>query len=109
MSDINTVKNIANELADEYAQSKYSKKHLKERIQKILEFIIPGIAILAKNKDNKSAIEIWNDIKNDEKIKDLFKKSIENIERPIVIYVASKFKNNQYFGAIIIKEALIWA
>ena len=53
-----------------------------------------------RSKYNKKYLE--------EKIKNLFREIIEKIDRPIVIYVASKFENNKYFGTKIIEEALKW-
>ena len=39
------------------------------------------------------------------------RESINNakkIDRPIIIYVVSKFENNQHFGTKIVEEALKW-
>ena len=94
-----SVQNLVSELAREYTESKYEKKHLEERTSEILEALLPGIAAIAESRKER---------KEDEKVKDLFRKALERIERPIVIYVASKFENNQHFGTRIIEEALEW-
>ena len=98
--------NLIDELVSDYTQSKYDKKYLREKIQRILEFIIPGIAAIIKNKKEREPVKLWNAIKEDEEIKSLFRKLLEKMERPIIIYVASKFQNNKYFGTKIIEEAI---
>ncbi len=103
-----TIQNLINEVVSGYTQSKYDEKYLKEKINEILEFILPKIAVIVKDKKERELIKLWNAVKEDEKIKNLFRKTLEKIERPIVIYVASKFENNQYFGTRIIEEALKW-
>lgn len=103
-----TMQNLADELVSGYTQSKYDEKYLKEKINEVLEFILPSIATIIKNKDEKESLKLWNAIKSNEKIKNLFRELVEKIDRPIVIYVASKFENNQYFGTRIIEEALRW-
>ena len=103
-----SVQNIANELVSGYTQSKYDEKYLKKKVNEILEFILPEIAVIIKDRKEKELVSIWNSIKEDEKIKNLFKMAMEKIERPIVIYVASKFENNKYFGTRIIEDALKW-
>ncbi len=102
------MKLLINELVSGYIQSKYDVRYLKEKINEILEFVLPEIAVIAKSKKEKELVNLWNVIKEDEKIKDLFRKTLEKIDRPIVIYVASKFENNEYFGTRIIEEALRW-
>ena len=103
-----STQNLVDELVKEYVESKYDKKYLKEKVTEILEFILPEIAIIIKDMKEKEIVNIWNSIKEDEKIKNLFKMAMEKIERPIVIYVASKFENNKYFGTRIIEDALKW-
>ena len=103
-----SVQNLVSELAREYTESKYEKKHLEERISEILEALLPGIAAIAESKKEREPVNLWNALKEDEKVKDLFRKALERIERPIVIYVASKFENNKHFGTRIIEEALEW-
>ena len=98
--------NLINEIVDDYAQSKYDGGYLKEKIKVILEFIIPHIATIVENKGEKQTINLWNAIKEDEKINNFFMELLEKVDRAIVIYVASKFKNNKYFGVRIIEEAL---
>ena len=100
--------NLINELVDGYIQSKYDKKYLKEKINEILEFILPKITVIVKGKKERELIKLWDAVKEDEEIKNLFRKTLERIDRPIVIYVASKFENNQYFGTRIIEETLKW-
>ncbi|MEW6294709.1 MAG: hypothetical protein AB1467_00235 [Candidatus Diapherotrites archaeon] len=102
------IQNLIDELVSGYIQSKYDREYLKEKINEILEFILPEIAILIKNRKEKDPVKLWNAVKEDEKIKNLFRKTLKKVERPIVIYVASKFENNQYFGVKIIEEALRW-
>ncbi len=103
-----SIQNLIDELVSGYIQTKYDEKYLKEKIQKILEFIVPEIARIIKNKEEKEPIKLWEIIKEDSEIEDLLRKIIEKVDRPIVIYVASKFENNQYFGTRIIDEALKW-
>lgn len=103
-----TIQSLINELLNGYTQSKYGEKYLKEKINEILEFVLPKIAAIVKDKKERELIKLWNAVKEDEKIKNLFRKTLEKIERPIVIYVASKFENNQYFGTRIVEEALKW-
>ena len=103
-----TIQNLINELVSGYIQSKYDEKYLKEKIQEILEFILPKITVIVKGKKERELVKLWNAVKEDEKTKDLFRKTLERIDRPIVIYVASKFENNKYFGNRIIEEALKW-
>ena len=102
------MQNLLDELIDDYVESRYDKGYLKEKIKEILEFILPEIAIVIKNKEEKELVKLWNIIKEDNIIKNLFRKTLEKVERPIVIYVASKFENNKYFGTKIIEEALKW-
>ena len=102
------MKLLIDELVNGNIESKYDEKYLKERITEILEFVLPQIAVIVKSKKEKELAKLWNTIKGDEKIKNLFRKTLEKIERPTVIYVASKFENNQYFGTRIIEEALKW-
>ena len=101
-----TTQNLINELASRHAQSKYDEKYLKEKINEILEFVLPNIAVIAKGKKEAELVKLWNAVKEDEKIKNLFRELAEKIEIPIIIYVASKFENNKYFGTKIIEEAL---
>ncbi len=103
-----TMQNLLDEFIDDYVESRYDKGYLKEKIKEILEFMLPRIAIVIKNKEEKELVKLWNIIKEDNIIKNLFRKTLEKVERPIVIYVASKFENNKYFGTKIIEEALKW-
>jgi len=100
--------NLINELAEGYTHSKYDEKYLKEKITDVLEFILPEIANILKNRKERELVKLWNILKEDEKIKNLFKKTLEKIDRPIIIYVVSKFENNQHFGTKIVEEALKW-
>ena len=100
-----SVQNLTNELVNEYVQSKYDKGYLKEKINEILDLMLPIIKNIIKNKEEKETFRLWDTIKEDEEIEKLLRKLIEKIDRPIVIYVASKFKNNRYFGTRIIEEA----
>ena len=93
-----TIQNIINELVNGYIESKYDEKYLKEKINEILEFVLPKIAIILKSKKERELVKLWNSIKGDEKIRNLFGELVEKINRPIVIYIASKFQNNQYFS-----------
>ena len=97
-------KELVNELADDYTQSRYDKEYLKEKISEILKHMFPVINSIIKNKEEKE--RLWNLAKENKEIEDLLRKIIEKIDMPIVIYVASKFKNNKYFGNKIIKESL---
>jgi len=101
-----STQDLIDELVSEYIQSKYDEKYLKEKINEILEFILPHIKAIVKNEKEKEPIKLRNILKEDEKIKNLFREIIEKIDRPIVIYVASKFENNKHFGTRIIEEAL---
>ena len=98
--------NSINELVRGYTQSKYDEKYMKEKINEILEFILPNIAVIIKNKKKKELANLWNSIKEDERIKNSFRELFEKIDMPIIIYVASKFENNRYFGTKIIEESL---
>ena len=100
-----SVQNLTNELVNEYVQSKYDKGYLKEKINEILDLMLPIIKNIIKNKEEKETFRLWNIIKEDEEIEKLLRKLIEKIDMPVVIYVASKFKNNRYFGTRIIEEA----
>ena len=100
--------NLLNELVEGYTNSKYDEKYLKEKIAGVLEFVIPHISVIVKSKKEKEIIKLWNEVKEDEEIKNLFRKTLESTDRPIVIYIASKFENNKYFGTKIIGEALKW-
>ena len=101
-----STQNLVNELVRGYTQSKYEEEYLKEKIDEVLEFILPEIASAVKNTKKREIIKIWNEVKNDEKIKNLFRELFEKIDRPIIIYVASKFENNQHIGTKIIEQAL---
>ena len=103
-----SIQNLINELISGYTQSKYDEKYLKEKMNEILEFVLPGIAVIVKSKKERELVKLWNVVKEDEKISSLFRKLLERIERPIVIYVASKFQNNEYFGTKTIEEAIKW-
>ena len=103
-----SIQNLVDELVSSYTQSKYDKKYLKGKINEILKFILPKIAIVIKNEEEKRYVKIWNTIKEDEKIRDLFRELLEKVERPVVIYITSKFENNQYFGTKIVEEAIKW-
>ena len=100
-------KKLVNELVEDYTQSRYEKEYLKEKINEILNLMLPVINNIIKNKKEKTN-KLWNFTKENKEIENLLKKVIEKVERPIVIYVASKFKNNQYFGTKIIEDALRW-
>jgi len=100
------MQNLINELINGYTQSKYDERYLKERLNEILGFILPKIASIIRNRKEKESVMLWNAVKEDEKIKNLFRELAEKIEIPIIIYVASKFENNKYFGTKIIEEAL---
>ena len=71
----------------------------------ILDLMLPIIKNIIKNKEEKETFRLWNIIKEDEEIEKLLRKLIEKIDMPVVIYVASKFKNNKYFGTRIIEGA----
>lgn len=101
------IQSLIDELAEGYGQSKYDEKYLKERIGEVLKFMLPKIATIIKNKE-EDAVKIWNIVRENPRIDDFSRKLFEKVERKIVIYVASKFKNNQYFGRRIIEEALKW-
>ena len=103
-----TVQNLINELVNDYIRSKYNKKYLEEKINEILEFILPHITTIIKNNKEKEIVKLWDITKEDDKIKNLFRKLVKKVDRPIVIYVVSKFENNKYFGTRIIEEALKW-
>ena len=98
-------KELVSELADDYTQSRYDKEYLKEKISEILKHMLPVISNIIKNKEEETD-KLWNLAKENKEIEDLLRKIIEKIDMPIVIYVASKFKNNKYFGTKIIEEAL---
>ena len=98
-------KDLINKLVDDYTQGKYDKGYLKEKINEILELMLPIIKNIIKNKEEKETFRLWDTIKEDEEIEKLLRKLIEKIDMPVVIYVASKFKNNRYFGTKIIEEA----
>ncbi|MFA4952775.1 MAG: hypothetical protein WC584_00980 [Candidatus Pacearchaeota archaeon] len=100
--------NLINELAEGYTPSKYDEKYLKEKINEILEFMLPIIKNIIKNKEEKETFRLWDAIKEDKEIEKLLIKLIEKIDMPVVIYVASKFKNNRYFGTKIVEEAQKW-
>lgn len=101
-----SIQNLTSELVTEYKESKYDKKYLKEKVNEILDFVIPEISEIIKNKEERELVKLWNNIKENGEIESLFRKLTGEIDRPIVIYVASKFENNQYFGTKIIGEAL---
>src|SRR3989344_4779022 len=101
-----STQDLIDELVSEYIQSKYDEKYSKEKINEIVEFILPHIKAIVKNEKEKEPIKLRNILKEDEKIKNLFREIIEKIDRPIVIYVASKFENNKHFGTRIIEKAL---
>ena len=103
-----TIQNLINELVSEYIQSKYDEKYLKEKISEILKFILSDISAIIKDKDEKDLVNLWKAVKENEEIKNSFRELLKKVDRPIVIYVASKFENNQYFGNRIIEEALKW-
>ena len=101
-----SIQNLINELVNDYTQSKYEERYLKEKIREILEFMLPSIYAVIKDKDEKELVELWKAVKENNDIKNLFKELLEKINRPIIIYVASKFENNKYFGTKIIGQAL---
>jgi len=98
--------NLINELVNDYTQSKYEERYLKEKISEILEFMLPRIGIVTKNKNEKDLVNLWKAVKENNEIKSSFKELVKKIKLPIIIYVVSKFKNNKYFGTKIIEEAL---
>lgn len=99
---------LSDELAEGYVQEKYDKQYSREKIHQILEFIIPALSSIIKKKSEENPSKILDVLKDDEKIHGIFRKCSEKIERPIVIYVASKFTNNKYLGTKIIEGALAW-
>jgi|SRR3989344_3488625 len=100
-------KELVNELVDDYTQSRYEKEYLEEKINKILKHMLPVINRIIKNKEEETD-RSWNFAKENKEIENLLRKVIEKIDMPIVIYVASKFKNNKHFGIKIIEEAIRW-
>ena len=108
MHDKMEQENLTNELVNDYTKSKYDKGYLKEKINEILEFVLPIIKNIIKNKEEKDIFRLWDTIKEVKEIEKLLRKLIKKIDRPIIIYVASKFENNKYFGTRIIEEALKW-
>jgi arsenate reductase-like glutaredoxin family protein len=99
---------LINELVGGYTQSKFEEKYLKEKIIEILKFIIPQISALVRQRKEEKLVSLWEAVKEEESIKNLFSEAIKIIERPILIYVASKFTNNQSVGTKIVEEALLW-
>ena len=97
---------LINELAGGYTRGRFEEKYLKGEIIEILKFIIPQISVLIAEEKEKEAFYLWKEVKEEESIKNLFKEALSTVERPIVIYVASKFINNSSVGPKIIKEAL---
>lgn len=104
----NNAPHLVEELARDYTQSKFERNYLKKKIQDMLEFIIPHLNAKVVNRKEKEIVSLWRSIKEDKMIEDWFRKILEKVDRSIVIYVASKFTNNQYFGTKIIEEALKW-
>lgn len=98
--------NLIYELVAGYTQSKYGESKLREKISEILKFVIPSIGSVIKEKKGGEPLVLWQSLKEDEKMSNLFRQALEKVERPIVIYVASKFMNNQHLGTEIVKEAL---
>ena len=100
--------NLINELVEGYTQGRFERKYLKKKIQEVLEFIIPQISAQVKVNNEKELVPLWQKVKEEKNIRDLFKKALRTVERPILIYVVSKFTNNQSIGTRIIKEAAVW-
>ena len=45
-----STQNLVDELVKEYVESKYDKNYLKKKVNEILEFILPEIAIIIKDR-----------------------------------------------------------
>jgi hypothetical protein len=99
---------LINDLVGGYTGGKFEEKYLREKIMEILKFILPQISALIKQRKEKEAYSLWEAVKEGGSLKNLFSEALEIVERPIVIYVASKFINNQSIGTKILKEALLW-
>ena len=96
-------------LAEGYTHGKFDQRNLTEKIQEILEFIIPKLSSLIKRRSRKGKFFLWESIRGNKRVIGWFRKALDQkIDRAIVIYVASKFTNNQYIGTKIIKEAREW-
>ncbi|MEW6329503.1 MAG: hypothetical protein AB1468_05295 [Candidatus Micrarchaeota archaeon] len=98
--------NLIDELVGGHAEGKYNKKYVAERIQKIFKFLFPRIRSAAGDTNERNTNKLYDILKEEEKVKALFSELVGEIERPIIIYVASKFKNNRYFGTKMVEEAL---
>lgn len=93
-------------LAKDYTHGKFDQKYLREKIQEILEFIIPMISSLIKKRAQKDTFFLWESIRGNKKVMGWFREILNKVDRAIVIYVASKFQNNQTIGTKVIEEAL---
>ena len=66
MKDKMEQENLTNELVNDYTKSKYDKGYLKEKINEILEFILPKITVIVKDREEQEPIILWNSIKENE-------------------------------------------
>lgn len=100
-----TLKEIGRILAEGYPSP--NKELVAQEITSILEMVLPALAnraSLSLNKGKNTVEEVWPSIR--EESEDLFIPALGKIERAKVIYVASKFQNNQQIGTLVTEQAM---
>lgn len=95
---------LIKELMDDYTGSKYKREELKGMITTVLESVLPKLTSLAKSE--KFSEQLWERIREDEEIERTFQEITKKVDRSVVIFVASKFLNNQYFGQRMLEESV---
>jgi len=78
----------------------------KELIR-VLQLALPSLALRAasvKGQWGREVEEVWKAIRKDSE--ELFAPALEEVERAKVIYVASKFMNNEAIGELLTKAAI---
>lgn len=95
---------LVEELIEDYAGSKYKQEELRKMITTILESIVPKLS--SSTKTEKFSEQLWERIRKDGEIEKAFQEITKKVDRAIVIFVASKFLNNRYFGQRILEEAI---
>lgn len=96
---------LAEALASGYPHGNVTKNMLLE----ILRIIVPTVAYVATDEilqGQRSLRALWNRVKWREEVKKEFKRAAKKVGRLAVVYIASKFENNEYIGTGMVRRAL---